>query len=115
MLVLIVEKIVQHCFVTLAFYFNWRDIGSTVAVSPELLMVAGAAVAILFALSLWGMLSGKRWALSLLIALALFDILGEFVAQGTLAIKINVSFLVAITLLVLAIVYRRGEKKLAPA
>ena len=59
-------------------------------------MVAGAAVAILFALSLWGMLSGKRWALSLLIGLAVFDILGEFVAQGTLAIKIHVSFLVAI-------------------
>ena len=114
-LALIVEKIVQHFAVTLAFYFNWRDIGSTVAVSPGILMVSGAAVAVLFMLCLWGMLTGKKWALNLLIGLAIFDILGEFIAQGTLAIALNVSFLVALALLVLAIAYRRGEKRLSPA
>jgi hypothetical protein len=115
LLILIVEKIVQHVVVTLALYFNWRDTSSTVAVNPAILMVAGAAVAILFALCLWGMLSRKTWALSLLIGLAIFDILGEFIAQGTLAIAINVSFLVAIALLVLAIVCSRGERKLSSA
>jgi hypothetical protein len=52
LVVLVVEKIIQHTAVTLAFYLNWKDIRSTVAISPDLLMVSGAVVAILFALSL---------------------------------------------------------------
>jgi len=104
---LIAEKIIQHIFVTLAFYFNWADIGSTVAVSPRILMILGALLAVLFALSLWGMITRKRWAIDLVAALAVFDIIGEFVAQGKLGIVITVSFLVAILLLILALMYRR--------
>ncbi len=107
-LVLVIEKIIQHIFVTLAFYFNWMDIASTVAVSPTVLMVLGGIVAILFAVSLWGMLTKRTWSLNLLIFLALFDIVGEFVAQGRLFIVCNVSFLVAATLLILTLIYRRS-------
>lgn len=107
LLILLAEKIIQHIFVTAAFYFNLDDIGSTVAVSPMLLMYLGAIVAVLFALSLWGMLTQKSWALNLAAGLALFDIVGEFVAQGRLDIMINVSFLVALTLLGLSFLYRR--------
>ncbi|HEX6268884.1 MAG TPA: hypothetical protein VFZ43_01500 [Anaerolineales bacterium] len=108
LLVLIVEKIVQHVVVTLAFYFNWADIASTVAISPTLLMVAGAIVTILFVLSLWGMVRKHSWALILVVVLALFDMVGEPVAQGRIAIAINVSFIVATVLLILAMVYRRS-------
>lgn len=109
LIVLIVEKIIQHIFVTLAFYFNWADIASTVAVSPTALMILGAIVAGLFGLALWGMLRKRTWAVNLVIGLALFDMIGEFVAQGTIGIVINVSFVVATLLLGLACAYRRAS------
>lgn len=109
LIVLIVEKIVQHAVMTLALFFNWKEIGSTVAVSPSILTVLGAIVALLFMLSLWGMITRKQWAVNLVIGLALFDIVGEFVAQGTLYIVITVSILVAAMLLILGLVYRRRE------
>jgi hypothetical protein len=106
LIVLIVEKIIQHIFVTLAFYFNWAEIASTVVVSPTALMILGALVAVLFALGLWGMINKRDWAINLVIFLALFDIIGEFVAQGRIGIMINVSFIVAMLLLTLALMYR---------
>ena len=107
LIVLIVEKIIQHIFVTLAFYFNWANIGSTVVVSPTALMILGAIVVVLFALSLWGMIGKQVWAINLVVVLALFDIIGEFMAQGRMDIVITVSFIVATVLLFLALMYRR--------
>ena len=107
LIALTVEKIIQHIFVTLAFYFNWGNIDATVAVNPNVLMILGAVVAALFILSLWGLIARKKWAINLIIALALFDIIGEFIAQGTIGIQMNVSFLVATALLILALIYRR--------
>ena len=110
LIALIFEKSIQHIFVTVAFYFNWGNIESTVAVSPRILMILGAVVSVLFILSLWGILTQKKWSINLIIALAIFDIIGEFVAQGKIGIMINVSLLVAIILLILAPLYRRQEK-----
>jgi len=107
LILLIIEKIIQHIFVTLAFYFNWADIASTVAVSPVLLMVAGAIIAILFCFCLWGFIKKQPWTINLAIALALFDIIGEFVAQGRIDIMIPVSFIIAVLLLGLALIFRR--------
>ena len=107
LILLVAEKIVQHIFVTLAFYLNWYNIASTVAVMPELLMISGAIVAILFCVSLWGFIKKQRWTINLVIGLALFDIVGEFVAQGRIDIAIPLSFIVAILLLALALIYRR--------
>ena len=111
LIALVFEKIFQHIVVTIAFYFNWAQIGSTVAVNPSILMILGAVVAVLFILSFWGMITQQKWATNLVIALALFDIIGEFVAQGTIIIAITVSFLVATILLILALLYRRQEVK----
>ena len=102
LLALICEKIIQHILVTLALLFDWGDIRSTVAIAPTILICLGAIVAVLFVLSLWAILSRKKWARTLVIALAFFDIIGEFIAQGRLDIVVTVSFLVAIILLVLA-------------
>ena len=107
LLLLLVEKTIQHIVVTLAFYFNWKDIASTVAVSPTVLMILGTIVAVLFAISLWAMITKRVWVIKLVIALALFDMVGEFVAQGRIDILITVSFIVATLLLILAAVYRK--------
>ena len=74
-------------------------------------MIAGAGIAILFMLSLWGLFTNKKWAINLLIGLALFDILGEFIAQGRIDIAIPVSFIVAVVTLILALVYRRQSHR----
>jgi hypothetical protein len=112
LIALVFEKIIQHIFVTIAFYLNWRNIGSTVAVSPRILMILGVPVAVLFMLSLWGIITQKKWATTLITALALFDMVGEFVAQGKIGIMMNVSFLVATILLILSLVYRRQENEM---
>ncbi len=112
-ILVICEKIIQHVAVTLAFYFNWKSIVSTVRVDPTVLMILGASAALLFMLSLWGMIAQKRGVTALLIFLALFDIIGEFVAQGRIDIVINVSFLVAILLLILSLSSRRKQLKTA--
>ena len=109
LIAVVFEKVIQHCIVTLAFFFDWAGIRSTVTVSPGVLLVLGAIVAGLFGLSLWGIITQRRWAINLVLALAIFDVIGEFVAQGTLSIEVTVSFLVAILLLVLALLYRRHE------
>jgi hypothetical protein len=111
LILLTVEKIVQHIAVTLAFYFDWKGIAATVVVSPRLLMILGAIIAVLFAVGLWGLFQKRSWTIPLLIFLAVFDMLGEFVAQGTIAINMNISFLVATLLLILALVYRREMRK----
>lgn len=107
MIALLAEKVFQHVVVTAAFYLDWKGIRATVAVNPTALMILGGVAAILFGVALWAILSGRKWAARLVIAMALFDILGEFVAQGTIGIEITVSFLVAVILLVLALLYRR--------
>jgi hypothetical protein len=108
-IILVGEKIIQHALVTIAFYFNWMDIRSTVAVPPNILMILGAAVTVLFILCLWAITTQKKWSNHLLIGLALIDIVGEFIAQGRLDITINISILVAFSLLILALLYRKLE------
>jgi hypothetical protein len=111
LIALVAEKIVQHIAVTLAFYLNWADIGSAVAMDPGIVMVLGGLVAVLYVLSLWGLIVHRRGTLTLIVALALFDIVGEFVAQGTTYITITVSFLAALVLLILAFLHHRLEQR----
>lgn len=113
LIVLVLEKIVQHIFVTIAFALNWGNIRSTVAIDPDLLMVLGAVAAALFLLALYGMIAVRKWTVSLLLGLAVFDLLGEFAAQGKIAIVITVSFLVALILLVLTLFYRRWRPQVS--
>ena len=104
---LLLEKTIQHIVVTLAFYTDWQGIRATVVADPDFLMVAGGFLALLFGLNLWAVVTKQRWALDLAIGLALCDIVGEFFAQGTFAIVVTFSFLVAIALLLLALAMRR--------
>jgi len=109
--VLIAEKVIQHAVVTLAFATDLQGIRSTVVVNPDVLMVSGALVGVLFAVSLWGRLTGRKWALDLVTGLAVFDLVGEFAAQGRVFIIVTVSFVVAAILLVLGFRLRRQEQR----
>ena len=96
------EKVVQHAFVTWAFAADQFGIRESVAVDYRWLTVLGAIAGVLFGIALAGHLTGRRWAAWLALALAAFDIVGEFVAQGTITIQVNVSFIVAIIVLLIA-------------
>ena len=104
LLILLIEKVVQHVVVTISFYYNISDIRSDVVVDYNYLMFSGAIVAALFAVAFWGTIRKRQWGIILAAALAVFDIVGEFVAQGTIFITIMISILVAIVLLILCII-----------
>lgn len=113
-LVLLAEKTLQHLFVSLAFYFNWQEIVSTVVVDPAVLLYLGLAAMLLFGLAFFGMWRMKAWAPWLAAGLATFDIIGEFVAQGKMAISITVSFLIACLLLFLSIAVIQRQRSALP-
>lgn len=110
LVLLAVEKVIQHVAVTVALFFDVRNSRTGLTLDFRFFLVAGAVEALLFALGGWGVLSAKPWAKRLLLVLALMDIIGEFVAQGTLLITINVSFLVAVALLGLSLAYRQAQR-----
>lgn len=87
---------------TWSFAFARFGLRDEVAVDYRFLAVAGGVVGALFALALAGHLTGAPWSSRLAVALAAFDIIGEFVAQGTLSILVTVSFVVVIAVLLLA-------------
>ncbi len=108
-----IEKAIQHAFVTYWFASDRFELREQVVPPWEILLVLGGIVAVLFVVALVGLLRWEPWAPRLLVGLAVFDIVGEFVGQGTLMIDLVVSFVVAIALLILALRalprYARGE------
>jgi hypothetical protein len=107
LILLISEKIIQHIVVTMALIFDLADIRGSLALDYRFFLVAGAFEILVFVFGGWGVLQKKSWAWWLLLVLALTDIVGEFVAQGTLIITLNVSFIVAVLLLVVTLLYRQ--------
>lgn len=97
------EKIVQHTIVTWALLVDLDNLRQDVAVDYQWLVVVGGMVGTLFAVGLAGLFMGQRWSLILLSGLALVDVVGEFVAQGTVAITVTVSFVVAVAILGLSL------------
>jgi hypothetical protein len=104
---LLAEKIVQHVFVTVAFLFDIGGSRSSVALDYRFFMVAGGVVSILYVIALWAVYSKRMYGLSLVVALAVFDIWGEFIAQGRFDINLNFSFIGASILLILAQLIRK--------
>ncbi|MES0359758.1 MAG: hypothetical protein ABUK20_02495 [Anaerolineales bacterium] len=101
------EKFIQHVVVTYAFYVDLGEIRSTVMVDHRFLMISGFIVGILFLINIPFLLQRKRSSFSILFFLALFDFIGEFIAQGTLTINITLSFLVASIILFVLIIERK--------
>ncbi len=100
-MVLTAEKVVQHTVVTLGFVTDIGDLRQEVAVDYRWLAF-GAVVGLVFPIALVASIARRHWSLTLLSALAAVDIVGEFVAQGALIIKIKVSFVVAVAIFVLS-------------
>lgn len=101
------EKFIQHVVVTYAFYVDLGEIRNTVMVDHRFLMISGFIVGILFLINIPFLLQRKRSSFSILFFLALFDFIGEFIAQGTLTINITLSFLVASIILFVLIIERK--------
>jgi hypothetical protein len=110
-LLLLCEKVIQHGAVTIAFALDLAHLRARVAADYQFFLFAGVALTILFALCVWELLQSKPWARGAITILALVDIAGEFVAQGTVLITVTISFLVAIVLLVLSALYREDRNK----
>lgn len=113
-----VEKALQHAFITWAFAADRFGLREQVVPPWEVLMVSGGIVGVLFIVAVVALIRWEPWAPMLLVGLALFDIVGEFVGQGTVMIELVVSFLVAVALLILAARalprYRRGDPANSP-
>jgi len=114
-LLLAFEKAVQHLLSAVFFIVDIPgigrpDIGPTFQLSDATMVVLNAIVCLLFGLGFWGRLEGKRWHRPLLVGLAVFDILAEFVFHGFFFITISV--IVGIALLVLF--YLDRDRKVHP-
>ena len=107
LIVLSVEKFIQHMFVSYAFAVDLAGIRATVVVDHRLLLVSGFIVGWLFLINIPFLWQRKLVSFYLLFGLAMFDIVGEFVAQGTLFIDMMVSFLVALAIVLILIAYRK--------
>ena len=101
LLILAFEKFIQHMFVTYALITDLGRIRQQVSLDFRLFLISGFLVGILFLVAFFLLLRRNPLSLSLLRYLALFDFIGEFVAQGTIFITITVSFLVATLILIL--------------
>jgi len=103
-LLLTFEKMLQHLLTAVFFVVDVPgigrpDIGPTFHLSDVTMAVLNLIVFILFGISLWGRLRGSQWHKPLLVGLALFDILAEFIFHGFFFITVSV--IVALALLVL--------------
>jgi hypothetical protein len=108
LMILSLEKFIQHMFVTYAFLVDLGGIRQSVSLDYRLFMISGFVVGILFLVSFMLMIRRNRLSLNLLLGLALFDFVGEFVAQGTLFIDIPVSFVVASVIILVLLVTRNS-------
>jgi hypothetical protein len=107
LLILSFEKFVQHVVVTYAFWRNASGIREWVVVDYRILMISGFIVGILFLINISFLIQRIGSSFAALFFLALFDCVGEFIAQGTLAIEITVSFLVASAILLILVFCRK--------
>jgi hypothetical protein len=108
LIILSVEKFIQHSLVTYAFYTDSGSIRSSVAVDYRFLIVSGFIVGLLFLVNIPFLYQRKRFSFFLLAGLAFFDLIGEFAAQGTLIIDITISFVVAAGILLILILSRKS-------
>ncbi len=107
LIVLSIEKFIQHMFVTYALVVDVAGIRATVVLDHRLLVVSGFIVGWLFLINIPFLWQRRRGSFYLLFGLALFDIIGEFIAQGTLFIDIVLSFVVALVIVLILLAYRK--------
>ena len=107
LIVLSIEKFIQHMVVSYALFTDLGRIRTSVAVNHQILMISGFIAVILFLVNIPFLYNQRPFSFRLLFALALFDLLGEFVAQGTLLIDITVSFVIALVIMIILLVNKK--------
>lgn len=94
-LLLTVEKMLQHLLTAIFFVVDipgigYPDIGPNFDLSNTMMAVLNIIVFILFGAGFWGRLQGRGWHKPLLVGLAAFDIVAEFVFHGFFFITVSV-------------------------
>ncbi|MCY3413014.1 MAG: hypothetical protein INQ03_15355 [Candidatus Heimdallarchaeota archaeon] len=105
------EKFIQHIYVTYAFAADIDTIRSDVVLDYRILMYSGFFVAWVFLISGYTIFKERAWGLTLLWFLGWFDFLGEHIAQGGSLKFTPVSYIVAIIIIIIVPLHRRGMKK----
>lgn len=100
LIILSVEKVIQHIFVTIALLWNIGDIRSSIAVDYGVIIAAGAVLAVVYQVSSFGLFKKRKWGLALVTMPAFADVVGEYVVQGA-TIIVTLSLVVAVVILVL--------------
>jgi hypothetical protein len=107
LIILSIEKFFQHLVVSYSFFVDYRRIRGSVAVDYQILLISGFIVGILFLTNIPFLYQQRHFSFILLFSLAMFDFIGEFIAQGTPFINITVSFSVAIAIIVILLIHRK--------
>lgn len=95
LILLLVEKIVQHALTAMAFLIaipgvGTPDIGTRLDISDPVMGVSNAVLAALFGCAIWGIVADERWSKTLILFLAVFDIAAEFIFHGLFFITFSV-------------------------
>lgn len=112
LILVLVEKIIQHVFVAAAFFVaipgvGTPDIGTRLDISSPVLGVMNAVLAILFGCAIWGIAADKHWSKTLILFLGVFDIAAEFAFHGLFFITFSV--IGAALLIILLLKYPIGK------
>ena len=114
LIILSLEKLIQHTVDSVSFFYDIGSLRNAIAVDYRWLLLSGAFAAALFALACFALIRRRHWGLYLVLVLAAFDIIGEFIAQGTFLPDINVSIAVAVVLLPLSYIELRNLRLSTP-
>ncbi len=106
LLILLSEKIIQHALTALAFInaipgVGSPSIGSRLEISDQVMAISNSILVVLFGLSILGIVKDKSWSKTLVIILAGFDIVAEFIFHGLFYITISVIVSAILILLML--------------
>jgi len=109
LVILLVEKIIQHLFTAIAFIYDipgigTPDIGTRFEISNPVMATNNAVLVLLFGAAIWGIARDRRWAIILVFLLATFDIVAEFLFHGFFFITFSV--IVSLVLIIVLMRYR---------
>jgi len=106
LLILCIEKVVQHIYVTYAFATDIDTIRTDVVFDYRIFMYSGMIIALGFFFSAYGILKEQKWSLNLLWILGWTDFVGEFIAQGGRLQFVPLSYLLAIVIIIIVPIYK---------
>jgi hypothetical protein len=95
LILLLVEKIIQHVLTAAAFFIEipgigTPDIGTRFEISDPVMGVINLILGGLFTLAIWGIYTDKKWSKLLIFFLGGFDIVAEFIFHGFFFITFSV-------------------------